>query len=391
MNRTVRKLSGVLALTACIAATLVVSGCGGAATGKDTGSCEQAPDSGEGEAVVAVLAVDGVGSLGLDGDTALEKTIAGATEKEARMLLGSVGDGDSAGRLAVDTHLAREGANNLMRDQALECRTELVREAYKRIASSPAGKGLDLISALRGLAASLPAAPGETVELVVLGSALNTVGVNLRERPARQDPARSINVLARAGLNFHCDGWRVYMVGGGLTQGNGVSDTVDSQLKEWWRRYFDHCGGALVFYAPELTEFPAAGEEVAAADRSLTIERRADRIKATLSGDVLFAFESAALRPAAASVLRRLLPTLAASKGTIKVAGYTDSTGSAAANGPLSEERAAAVARWIEAEAGIPAHRVETHGHGEVDPVASNTTAAGRAKNRRVVVVIPGG
>lgn len=390
MNRAVRKLSGVLALAACIAGTLIVSGCGGAA-GNDTGSCQKAPDSNEGEAVVAVLAEDGVGSLGFDGEAALETTIAGATEKEARMLLGSVGDGNSAGRLTVDTRLAREGTNDLMRDQALECRKKLVQEGYKRIASSPAGKGLDLVSSLRGLAASLPAAPGETVELVVLGSALNTVGVNLEERAARQNPARSINVLARAGLNFRCDGWRVYVVGGGLTQGGSVSGTVDSQLKEWWRRYFDHCGGALVFYAPELSEFPAAAEEVAAADRSLTIERRADRIEATLSGDVLFAFESTALRPAAASVLRRLLPALAASKGAIEVGGYTDSTGSAAVNGPLSEERAAAVARWIEAEAGIPAHRVEIHGHGEADPIASNTTAAGRAKNRRVVVVIPSG
>ena len=394
MNRSVRKLSCVLALAACTTTALVASGCGGSAiANKDAGSCEQGSESQEGDTVVAVLAVDGVGSLGFD-DGALETAITAATEEEARMLLGSVGDGGSAGNLVVDTRLAREGANDLMRDQALECRTELVRDGYEKVASSPAGEGLDLVSALRGLAAGLPAAPGETVELVILGSALNTAGADLRERGVRQGPARSINGLARAGLNFRCDGWRVHMVGGGLTQGGSVSGAVDSQLREWWRRYFNHCGGALVFYAPELTEFPAGAEEVTAADRSLIplkIERQGDQVEATLSGDVLFAFESATLRPAAAAILRRLLPALARAKGAIEVAGYTDSTGSAAVNEPLSRERAAAVAKWIEAEAGIPAGSIETHGHGEADPVASNTAAAGRAKNRRVVVVIPGG
>lgn len=397
MNRSVRKLNGALTLAVSVALVLAAAGCGGGAVAsKDASGCSEAPEARDGEAVVAVLAMDGVGSLDLDGDGALESAVAAATEEEARMLVGNVagaGDG-SAERLAVDTRLAREGANDLMRDQALECRTDLVRAGYARIASRAALGELDLVSALRGLAASLPAAPGETVDLVVLGSALNTAGTDLREPAVRRDPARGINALARAGLNFRCDGWRVHVVGGGLTREGSVTGRADSELKEWWRRYFDHCGGALVFWAPELTEFPAEAEEVAAADRSLipiAIERGEDGIEATLSGDVLFAFGSAVLRPQAATVLRRLLPDLAAPEGTIAVTGYTDSTGSDTVNDPLSLERAAAVARWIEAEAGIPAGRIEVGGRGEADPVASNDTAAGRAKNRRVVVVIPGG
>jgi outer membrane protein OmpA-like peptidoglycan-associated protein len=391
MNRLIRKLGGVSVLAVGVIAALVASGCG-AAAGKSSNSCEQMVQPRQGETAVAVIAVDGVAGLGLDGEGALRTAIAAATAEEARMLLASAGDGKSA-PLTVDTRLAREGENDLMRDKALECRTQLVRDGYEKIASRAPGEKLDLISSLRGLAAGLPAQQGGTMNLVVLGSATNTAEVDLRERAVRQSPARSINALARAGLNFRCDGWRVHMVGGGLTEAGSVPGTVDSELREWWRRYFAHCGGALVFYAPELTEFPAAAEEVAASDRSLIpikIERREDRIEATLSGDVLFAFESAALRPAAAAVLRRLLPDLAASAGTIEVTGYTDSIGSAAVNEPLSRERAVAVARWIEAEARIPGERIETQGRGEAEPVASNAGATGRAKNRRVVVVIPG-
>ena len=71
----------------------------------------------------------------------------------------------------------------------------------------------------------------------------------------------------------------------------------------------------------------------------------------------------------------------------ITIAGYTDSKGPADYNRTLSEQRAAAVADYL-AQRGISRSRMITRGYGETDPVATNTTEAGRADNRRVEVDI---
>ena len=74
---------------------------------------------------------------------------------------------------------------------------------------------------------------------------------------------------------------------------------------------------------------------------------------------------------------------------TIKIMGYTDSTGSAEINAALSAQRAAAVQNALVAQ-GIAASRIEARGFGPTNPVASNQTAEGRQKNRRVEVAISG-
>ncbi len=68
---------------------------------------------------------------------------------------------------------------------------------------------------------------------------------------------------------------------------------------------------------------------------------------------------------------------------TIIATGHADSTGNKAANQKISERRAAAVKEYMVSK-GIPAAKITTIGKGDTQPVASNKTAAGRAKNRRV-------
>ncbi len=70
------------------------------------------------------------------------------------------------------------------------------------------------------------------------------------------------------------------------------------------------------------------------------------------------------------------------------VIGYTDSRGSDAANQKMSERRAEAVKTYLVQRHGIDASRIQTEGRGSAEPVASNDTAAGRAQNRRAVVII---
>ncbi|WP_224484848.1 OmpA family protein [Robertkochia aurantiaca] len=68
-----------------------------------------------------------------------------------------------------------------------------------------------------------------------------------------------------------------------------------------------------------------------------------------------------------------------------RIEGHTDSTGSESLNQRLSEERAAAVEKYLE-DAGIAADRLISEGFGESKPLASNATAAGRQQNRRVEI-----
>lgn len=95
--------------------------------------------------------------------------------------------------------------------------------------------------------------------------------------------------------------------------------------------------------------------------------------------------------PAAERQLGQLFDDLVVA-GRLKVAvhGHTDNAGDPQANQQLSEDRAMAVERWLEAKSSsaFPAGRVQVYAHGATEPVASNTTAEGKAKNRRVEIVL---
>lgn len=86
--------------------------------------------------------------------------------------------------------------------------------------------------------------------------------------------------------------------------------------------------------------------------------------------------------------LDKLIPVFSEYADTdIKIFGYTDSTGKADFNKKLSEQRAASVKAYLVSK-GMSASRIITEGMGVNDPIASNDTAEGRAKNRRVEFTI---
>jgi outer membrane protein OmpA-like peptidoglycan-associated protein len=74
----------------------------------------------------------------------------------------------------------------------------------------------------------------------------------------------------------------------------------------------------------------------------------------------------------------------------VRVEGHTDNVGSAAYNKDLSQRRARSVVRYLVDRGGVPAGRLESAGYGFERPVATNATAVGRAKNRRVDFTILG-
>jgi outer membrane protein OmpA-like peptidoglycan-associated protein len=71
----------------------------------------------------------------------------------------------------------------------------------------------------------------------------------------------------------------------------------------------------------------------------------------------------------------------------ILIEGHTDNVGAAASNLALSDARAAAVKAALVAEYGVGGDRLTTKGLGDTKPSAPNTTATGRAQNRRVEIV----
>jgi OmpA-OmpF porin, OOP family len=101
---------------------------------------------------------------------------------------------------------------------------------------------------------------------------------------------------------------------------------------------------------------------------------------------VQFKTDSADLTDEGMAVLDEVAESLTRLKfvsGT--VVGHTDSTGSEAHNQALSERRAQSVVAYLEGK-GIAAGRLAASGAGESEPIADNTTAEGRAQNRRVVL-----
>lgn len=101
-------------------------------------------------------------------------------------------------------------------------------------------------------------------------------------------------------------------------------------------------------------------------------------------GNVLFAFDSAELTPAAQQQLQGLLDKLNSPQvRSIRVVGHTDSKGSDAYNQALSERRAGAVATAL-INMGLSPQKLSSMGRGESEPVADNATDEGRAQNRRV-------
>ena len=71
----------------------------------------------------------------------------------------------------------------------------------------------------------------------------------------------------------------------------------------------------------------------------------------------------------------------------VAVIGYADTTGDTARNRTLSEKRANSVIYYLITKHKLPPQRlVQPFGYGQLEPVADNKTAAGRAKNRRVEI-----
>lgn len=118
------------------------------------------------------------------------------------------------------------------------------------------------------------------------------------------------------------------------------------------------------------------------------VQRQGDTIRLQAPENITFDTNRADVKPQFQPVLGQLAQSIQQYPNTlVQIEGHTDSTGAAAYNQTLSENRAGAVRNYL-IQRGVAANRLVAVGYGTTRPVADNSTAAGRAQNRRVEVLI---
>lgn len=216
------------------------------------------------------------------------------------------------------------------------------------------------------------------------------------------------------------------------------ADVYGEQTGDWWYKYYNGdqgLGGSMVFNLADISktfgingsdiykeiyttfggiqsklypkDLPAIVEYSKAVDKSFIADvvsnhpelltgkalevKYTDAIRTTVaSKDVQINFEtgSAIISLSSYSILQEVLSSAITAEGLkVGIYGHTDNTGNPEANQKLSEARAASVAKWLKAK-GIPEDRIESMGYGDEKPIADNNTAAGKAQNRRVQIVL---
>jgi len=130
-------------------------------------------------------------------------------------------------------------------------------------------------------------------------------------------------------------------------------------------------------------------QKVLESRRQLHVTEDAHAIHIRLGAEVLFDSGKSDLRPGAAKSLQELAAVLLGEPGLpVLIEGHTDNVGGAQKNQLLSEQRADAVKQWLTTTGKVPGGCITTKGYGPTKPVAPNTTAPGRQKNRRVEISI---
>jgi OOP family OmpA-OmpF porin len=118
------------------------------------------------------------------------------------------------------------------------------------------------------------------------------------------------------------------------------------------------------------------------------VSREGNRIVIRLVG-LTFGSGEATVAPAHRGLLEKVRQAADVfPRSQIVIEGHTDSYGSDEANLALSRRRAEAVSAYLSNELGVPALRLSAVGYGETQPIANNETPQGRARNRRIDVII---
>lgn len=172
-----------------------------------------------------------------------------------------------------------------------------------------------------------------------------------------------IGTAVGAGVGALVGGEKGALIGAGVGAGVGAAS-----------------GGYMDIQARKLREeLQGTGVQVA---------RDGDNIRLIMPNAITFNTNESVIKSSANRVLDSVAKVAEEyNKTSLRIIGYTDSTGNDSINVPLSQKRAAAVAQYLELR-GVSAARITAMGMGSQNPIASNATAAGREQNRRVEIYL---
>ncbi|GHA74014.1 OmpA family protein [Pontibacter akesuensis] len=197
-------------------------------------------------------------------------------------------------------------------------------------------------------------------------------------------------LIVIAVLFSSCSGWNNTTKGGAIGAGSGavVGGVVG-------RVAGNTAAGAIIGAAVGGTAGALIGrrmdkqaEELRRDLEGANVERIGEGIKITFDAGILYPVNSAELQAGAKTDIAQLAETLKKYPDTeILIEGHTDNTGNRSINQPLSERRAQSVANYLSG-LGVDRSRMTTTGYADDQPIADNSTAAGRQQNRRVEIAI---
>lgn len=152
-------------------------------------------------------------------------------------------------------------------------------------------------------------------------------------------------------------------------------------------------GGALgalggYVWSKHMQDKKTAMEQATAGTGVAVTQTPDNQLKLNIPSDISFDTGRADIKPNLRPILDQFASGLNNQPAMeVRIIGHTDNTGSDSINDPLSMQRAASARDYLAAR-GVDPHRVLINGRGEREPIADNSTEAGRAKNRRVEVYL---
>lgn len=152
-------------------------------------------------------------------------------------------------------------------------------------------------------------------------------------------------------------------------------------------------GGALgaaggYIWSKHMADKKAAMERATQGTGVAVTQTADNQLKLNIPSDISFDTGRADIKPNLRPILDQFASGLSGQPNTeVRIIGHTDSTGSDSVNDPLSTQRAAATRDYL-AQRGVDPQRVMIAGRGEREPIADNSTDAGRARNRRVEIYL---
>ncbi len=206
---------------------------------------------------------------------------------------------------------------------------------------------------------------GKTIAIAVTGASLALAGCTYNDGTANR-PATGAVI---GGLTGAAAGQAI----GGDTRSTVIGGAIGAAV-----------GGAIG------TQMEAQERELrqSLAGTGADITNTGSHLLVVLPESVTFRTGSSVVDPEFRPALRAVSQSLQRHPGSsVRVIGHTDNVGTAAYNNQLSQERALSVARELIAS-GTSASRITVTGRGYYEPIASNASAAGRAENRRVEIMI---